>query len=161
MSYSNQPAAGTPAPAQAVEQEHQRRGGALRIFQVLAALAGLVLFVMGLVAIFRVDFGASLLDTSAAVAGFGFSAAMAIAAIVLGGAVLASSVADQDRGGTAVVGLLTLLVGIGALVAEGQIPEEVGVDRRSAALFIAVGAIVFVLALVPWWSRRRTTTVVR
>lgn len=144
-----------------VERDQRVVGGGLRILQFLAGAAGALLFAMGLIAVFRVDFGISLVETSAAVAGFGFSAAMAIAAIVLGGAVMASAFADQDRGGTAFVGLITLLVGIVGLIAEGQIPEEVGVDSRSAALFVGIGAVVFVLALMPWWSRRRVTTVVR
>lgn len=127
----------------------------LRIFQVLAAAAGAVLFVMGLMAAFRVDFGADLLDNTAGVGGFGFSAVAAIAAVVLGGAILAAALGSQDRGGAAFVGLLTLLVGIAALVAEGQIAEDVDVDRRSAALFMVIGVLVFVLSLIPWWSRRR------
>lgn len=127
----------------------------LRIFQVLAAIAGAVLFVMGLIAAFRVDFGADLLDNTAGVGGYGFSAAGAIAAILLGGAILATALGNQDRGITAFLGLLTLLVGIGALIIEGQAPDELDVDRRSAGLFMVIGAIVFLTSLVPWWTRRR------
>ena len=161
MSQYVQPTPQAAGEPPVVEQDHRVVGGGLRILQFLAGAAGAVLFVMGLIAVFRVDFGVSLVETTAAVAGFGFSAAMAIAAIVLGGAVMASAFADQDRGGTAFVGLVTLLVGIVGLIAEGQIPDEVGVDTRSAALFVGIGAVVFVLALMPWWSRRRVTTAVR
>ncbi len=134
---------------------------ALRVFQVVAAVAGGILFVMGIIAVFRVDFGTGLLDTSGSVGGFGFSPVMAVAAILLGGATMAVTLADQDRGATSFVGLLTLLVGIAALALEGQIPDDVGVDRRSALLFVVLGAIVFVASLIPWFSRRRQVTTYR
>jgi hypothetical protein len=137
----------------------ERRARGLRVFQLLAAAAGTVLFVMGIIAVFRVDFGAGFLDVSGSVGGFGFSPAMAIAAIVLGGATMVAALADQDRGSTAVIGLLTLLAGIAALVLEGEAPDAAGIDRRSALLFVVLGAVVFVLSLVPWWSARRSTYV--
>ena len=134
---------------------------ALRIFQVLTGAVGAILFVLGLIAVFRVDFGAGMFETSGAVADFGFSPALAIAAILLGGATMAAALAAQDRGTAAVVGLLTVAVGIAALILEGEIPETVGVDRRSALLFVVLGAAIFVLSLIPWWSGRRRTTTVR
>lgn len=147
-------------PTQVVESR-PTGSGALRVFQIASAIAGAALFVLGLLAVFKVDFGANLLDTTAVVAGYGFSAASAIAALLLGGAILVATLADQDRGGAAFVGLVTIAVGIGALIADGQTDPKVQVDHRSAALFIIVGAVVFACSLVPWWSRRRVTTVVR
>lgn len=150
-------------PVRTGYEVHEEVGSArpsLRIFQALTGIAGAVLFVAGLVAVFGVDFGGGLLDTSASVMGIGFSPVAAIAAIVLGGAILVAAVADQDRGGAGIAGLVTLLAGVAALVAERQV-DGATVDRGSAALFITVGAVVFVLSLVPWWSGRhvRTTTV--
>lgn len=158
--YVAAPVTAPPAePVAAQVVQHDRAGSpALRIFQVLTGAVGAVLFVGGLVAVFRVDFGAGFFETSGAVAGFGFSPALALAAIVLGGAIMAAALAAGDRGAAAIVGLLTLIVGIVALVAEAEIPEEVGVDRRSALLFVVLGAAAFVLSLVPWWSGRRRTT---
>ena len=151
-------APGTVPPGR-VDERTYRRGRGLRVFQVLAAAAGAVLFVMGLVAVFRVDFGAGFFDTSGAIAGFGFSPAMAVAAILLGGAVMVATLADQDRGTAAFLGLFTLFVGIAGLVLEGEMADRVGVDRRSALLFVVIGAVVFVLSLVPWFAgRRRVTT---
>lgn len=152
---------GRPAVAQQVVDRPSAASAGLRIFQIASALAGGVLFLLGLLAAFKVDFGADLLDTSGAVAGYGFSAAAAIAALLLGGAILVATLADQDRGGAAFVGLVTIAVGIGALIADGQSDAQVQVDRRSAGLFIVAGAVVFVCSLVPWWSRRRVTTIVR
>lgn len=152
---------GRPVVAEQVETRPTAASAGLRIFQIASAIAGAVLFVFGLMAIFKVDFGADLLDTSASVAGYGFSAVAAIAAILLGGAILVSTLADQDRGGSAFVGLITIALGIAALVVEGQPDTQVQVDNRSAGLFIIIGAVVFVCSLVPWWSRRRVTTVVR
>ena len=108
-----------------------------------------------------VNFDLDLLDTSAVVAGYGFSAAAAIAAILLGGGILASTLADQDRGSAAFVGLVTLAVGIAGLIIEGKVDTGIQVDRDAAGLFIIVGAVVFACSLVPWWSRRRVTTLVR
>lgn len=152
---------GRPIVAEQVETRPTAASAGLRVFQIASAIAGAVLFVFGLMAIFKVDFGTDLLDTSASVAGYGFSAVAAIAAILLGGAILVSTLADQDRGGAAFVGLITIALGIAALVVEGQPDTEVQVDNRSAGLFIIIGAVVFVCSLVPWWSRRRVTTVVR
>lgn len=144
-----------------VQQQDEPTGQGLRIFQILTAVTGAVLFVAGLVAVFRVDFGVGFFDTTGDVAGFGFSPALAIAAVLLGGFTMAAALADQDRGSTAFIGLLTLLVGIGAMVAGEQIPEDVDIDRRAAGLFVALGAVIFVLSLIPWWGRRRRSTVVR
>jgi hypothetical protein len=153
---------GRPIVAEQVETRPTTASAGLRVFQIASAIAGGILFVFGLLAIFKVDFGADLLDTSATVAGYGFSAVAAIAAILLGGAILVSTLADQDRGGAAFVGLITIALGIAALVIEGQPDADLQVDNRSAGLFIIIGAVVFVCSLVPWWSRRRvTTTVVR
>jgi hypothetical protein len=146
-----------PAAAR-VDTRDTHTGNALRVFQFLAAAGGAVLFVMGLIAVFRVDFGAGFLDTSGSVAGFGFSPAAAVAAIVLGGGIMAAALAAQDRATTAVLGLLTVLVGIGAMVASGEV-EGVQVDRDAALMFVVLGAAVFVLGLLPWVAgRRRVTT---
>lgn len=143
----------------AVDERPTAASAGLRIFQIVSAIAGSVLFVMGLIAIFKVDFDVSLLDTTADVAGFGFSAAAALAALLLGGIILVATLADQDRGSAAVAGLLTLTVGIAALIIDGQSDAEIQVDNRTAGLFIVIGALVFVMSLVPWWSRRRAVVV--
>jgi hypothetical protein len=158
MTYQQQPGQYQQPPAAQVETRETHTGQGLRIFQILAAVGGGILFVMGLVAVFRVDFGAGFFDTSGSVAGFGFSPAAAVAGILLGGGILAASLADQDRATTAVLGILTVLVGIGAMVASSEV-EGVAVDRDSALLFVVLGAVVFVLGLLPWVSgRRRVTT---
>jgi hypothetical protein len=134
----------------------------LRVFQILTAAAGAVLFVFGVLGAFRVDFGDNFLRTSGEVAGIGFSAAGALAALLLGAGIMAASLADQDRGTSAFLGILTLLVGIGGLIAEDQAPRDFTVDHQATTLFIVVGAAAFVLSLIPWWThRRQVTTVVR
>ena len=155
------PSAAYVDPDAQVVQETTAGSPALRIFQVLTGAVGAVLFVLGLIAVFRVDFGAGMFETSGAVADFGFSPTLAIAAILLGGATMVAAFAAQDRGTAAFVGLLTVAVGVAALILEGEIPETVGVDRRSALLFVVLGAAIFVLSLIPWWSGRRRTTQVR
>lgn len=158
MTYQQQPTGQWQQPAAQVDTRETHTGQGLRIFQFLAAAGGGILFVMGLIAVFRVDFGAGFLDTSGEVAGFGFSPAAAVAAILLGGGIMAASLADQDRGTTAVLGLLTVLVGIGAMIVSSEV-EGVSVDRDSALMFVVLGAVVFVLGLLPWVSgRRRVTT---
>jgi predicted anti-sigma-YlaC factor YlaD len=133
----------------------------LRVFQFLAAAAGVVLFLFGLVAVFRVDFGAHFLTTSAEVLNVAFSPAAAIAAIVLGAIIMVTTLADQDRSSAAVAGMVTLLVGIAALVLAEQKSASYSVAKSTAVLFVVIGAVVFVLSLVPWWSSRRRTTVTR
>jgi uncharacterized membrane protein len=148
----------TAHPRRTTVTERDHGGAGLRVFQLLTAAAGAVLFVFGLLAIFRADFDAGMVEASAAVAGFAFSPLTAVAAILLGGAVMVAALADQDRGAAGFLGLLTLVAGVVALVVEGEIDESIGVDRRSALLFVGIGAIVFVLSLVPWWTARRRVT---
>lgn len=144
-----------------VQYEETRGGQALRLFQFLVAATGAILFVIGLLAVFEVDFsGEVFFDTSGEVGGFGFSAALAVAAIVLGAGILVASLASQDRTGAAMVALVTIIVGIAALVIDDQPDVEASVDRGSAAVFIVLGAIAFVLSLIPWWSGRQRRTVV-
>lgn len=135
------------------EEPHVANQG-LRVFQIIAAAAGAVLFAFGLVAALRLDFGAPFFETSGTVFGTGFSAAAAIIAILLGGAVLATAIGDQDRGSTAFIGLVVLLVGIAGFAIEDQAVEDVQVDRDAAVLFLLVGAVAFVASLVPWWTAR-------
>lgn len=149
-------------PGVVVERDARPTASAAwRVFQLLAAAAGGFLFGVGLVGIFRVDFDAGFLEATAQVLGFALSPMTAVAAVLLGGAVLVSALADQDRGATAFIGLLTLIAGVVGMAVEGEIDQSVGVDRRAALLFVAVGAIVFLLSLVPWWSNRRRTVTLR
>ncbi|MEZ5138788.1 MAG: hypothetical protein R2702_19365 [Acidimicrobiales bacterium] len=144
----------------AVREDRPASSG-LRVFQILAALGGAALFALGLFAVFQVDFGDGWLRTTGDVAGFGFSSVAAVAALVLGGLILVSALADQDRGATSIAGLLTLVAGIIGFIVQDNAETDIEVDGRAATLFVAIGAAVFVLALVPWWSRRRTTVVDR
>lgn len=144
-----------------VQQEVRTGGDSLRIFQAIAALIGLAFFVAGLVAVFDVDFGGGWLRTTGEVAGLGFSPVGAIAAIVLGAALLGATLADQDRGSAAIVAFLIMAVGIAGLILNDQPDTEASVDTDSATAFIVLGAIAFVCSLVPWWSGRRYRTRVR
>lgn len=145
-----------------VEVQDGPGGNSLRIFQFLTAAIGAIMFVIGLVAVFQVSFsGSALLDTTGAVAGFGFSAASAIAALVLGAGLLIAALADQSRSTASVVAFLSIAVGIAGLIINDQAAAEISVDRDSAALFIVLGALGFVFSLIPWWSGRQRRTVVR
>ena len=146
--------------AAAVREDRPAASG-LRIFQVLAALCGAALFALGLAAVFQVDFGDQWARTTAEVAGFGFSAVAAVAALLLGGVVLVATLTDQDRASASFAGLLTLVAGIAGLIVQDNATSDWQVDRSTAGLFVFLGAAVFVLALVPWWTRRRTTYVDR
>lgn len=142
------PAAAPPPPAAPA----RRRG--LRVFQLIAAASGAVLFVTGLVAAFRVDYDAGFLDTSGVVMDLGFSPLAALLAIALGAGTLVASLADEDRGGTAGLGVLTIVAGIVLLILDDTGTGTT--DCGSALLFIVVGTIAFVAALIPWWGARRT-----
>ena len=159
MTYQDAPPQRADHP-RAVGAVDEVGGQGLRIFQALTAAAGGVLFVAGLVAAFGADYG-EIGRTTTEVAGIGFSGAAALVAILLGGAILAAALADQDRGSAAVLGIVTLVIGIGGFVVEAQAMDDVEVARRLAGLFVAVGAATFALSLVPWWTaRRRVSTVV-
>lgn len=151
MTYQDTHPPRTERPVAVVDET---AGHGLRIFQVLTALAGGILFGAGLIAAFGADYG-EVARTTTEVAGIGFSGAAALVAILLGGAILVAALADQDRGSAAFLGIVTLVVGIIGFVIEGQGVEDVEVARRLAGLFVLVGAAAFVLSLVPWWTARR------
>lgn len=158
MDVHNTPSAPPGPVADVVVQD---RHPSLRIFQVLTGVACGALFIIGLFAVVRVDFGAGWLRVSGEVLGLGFSPVAAIAALILGGIGLIAAFADQDRGGTGLVGLITLGAGIAVMVMADEGVDGATVDRDSGILFLVIGVIVFALSLVPWWGgRRRTTTVV-
>lgn len=142
----------TTVPARRVERTTRPDG--LRVFQIVVALVGVAVFAIGLIGVFAVDFGAGFLKISGEVGDFGMSPAIAIGAVVLGAGLLVATIADQDRGSAAFVAFLVLAAGIAGLIFDDNPDSDVQVDRATAALFVVLGAIAFVAALVPWWSRR-------
>lgn len=141
-----------------VVRDERTTGNALRIFQLVTAGVGAVLFIFGLIAVFQVDFGAGWFKLSGEVADFGFSPAVAIGAIVLGAALLGVTLSDQDRAGAALVSFLVLAAGIAGMIFDDEPTADVQVDTSTATLFIVLGAIGFACSLVPWWSGRRYRT---
>ena len=132
----------------------------LRIFQFATAAVGAILFIIGLVAVFGVDFDEWQRNSGSAV-GFDFSPAVAIIAIVLGALLLAAALAGQDRTGAAVIAFLILAAGIAGLILSGMDDVDFEIARKTSTLFIVLGAIGFICSLIPWWSGRRYTEVNR
>lgn len=130
----------------------------LRLCRALAAVASVLLLAAGLLGAARVDFSQGFLRTSGGVAGFGFTPVVAVVAILLGGMAAVTTLADQDRTGSLVVGVLTLLVGA-ALIAFDGWADGVDLDEATGVLFLIVGAMVTCLALVPRRSRGRRRAV--
>lgn len=133
------------------------------ILPAVAAVIGGAMFLVGLVAVFRVDFGGDLLATTGTVVGFGFSPVLAIATVLLGGAALVAAISDRDSGSTAFVGLLTIVVAIVGLMLNGRMIADtlVSVDRQALLALALAGAGLFLVGLMPWWTVRRQRTVAR
>lgn len=132
------------------------------IFPMIAGALGVAVFLVGLVAVFRVSFEGNLFATTGEVMGYGFSAVLAVATLLLGGGTLIAAIADRDQGATAFMGILTMVLAIVAMIANGRVVEQtaISVDREAALALAVAGAAIFIVGLVPWVSVRRRQTVV-
>lgn len=146
------------AQERVVVQDVETTGNALRIFQLVTAAVGAALFVLGLLAVFQVDFGVGWLKLSGEVADLAFSPAVAIGCIVLGAALLGATLSDQDRSGAALVSFLVLAAGIAGMVIDDDPTADIQVDPSTATVLIVLGAIGFVCSMIPWWSGRSVRT---
>jgi hypothetical protein len=127
--------------------------------RTVAALAGGVATVIGVVALIRIDWNNGLDSLPTDVAGMAFTPAVAIATVVIGLIALAAG-ASADRTSKLVVGAVLACLGLGILIA-GDSRDSLDVESGHGWLALIVGAVLIVAGLMlrnVWETRRSVRT---
>jgi hypothetical protein len=120
----------------------------VRAASVAGGVAGVLLLVIGLVALARTGIPAeALTETTAAVGPFTRTPLMAIIEIVLGLIVLVGAV-TAERGSLLGVGLVAIVFGLVWLIEPGAFGALLGVGRESAVLYLLVGIVLVVAGVL-------------
>jgi hypothetical protein len=127
---------------------------------IVAAVAGLVILVVGLIAIVRGGFDGPMSDPVVSVVGFTHTTTLGLIEIAIGFCLLVSG-ATRSRSGELLFGTI---LGIGAFV--GAVQEEsfrhsLALESGMAWLAVLIAAIVVISALMLPRYLRRSTTVAR
>lgn len=110
------------------------------ILSVVAGAVGVVLLVIGLVALARTGVPAeALTEVTASVGPFTRTPLMAIIEIAVGLVLLVGSI-TAEKGSLMGVGLVAIVFGIVWLIEPGAFGEILGIGRESAVLYLLVGA---------------------
>lgn len=151
-----QPAA-TPV---AVEGQRVRTDAVARFAPdaVLAAMAGLVLLLLGLIAVTRAGLDEPLADPVVSVAGFSHTAVLGFIEVGFGLALLLSG-ATRSRAGALFFGALLGIASFVAAVQTSSFEARLAIESSFAWLGVIAGAVVALAALVLPRMARRTTTV--
>jgi len=123
--------------------------------RTVAALAGGVATVIGIVALIRIDWNDGFDSFPVDVAGMAFTPAVAIATVILGVIALGAGAA-ADRSSKLVVGALLTCLGLGILIA-GDSRSSLDVEAGHGWLALIVGVILIAAGLMlrnVWESRR-------
>jgi hypothetical protein len=123
--------------------------------RTVAALAGGVATVIGVVALIRIDWNDGLSSFPTDVAGMAFTPVVAIVTVLLGLVALAAGAA-ADRTSKLVVGALLACLGLGILIA-GDSRSSIDVEAGHGWLALIVGAVLIAAGLMlrnVWESRR-------
>jgi len=129
--------------------------GANAVLRGIAAAAGGVATVIGIVALIRIDWTDGLSSAPADVAGMAFTPAVAIATTVIGLIALAAGAA-ADKASKLAIGALLVCVGVAILVA-GDSRADFDLETAHGWFAVIVGAVVLLAGLLMrnrWVSRR-------
>jgi len=145
-----------PSSAVVEEQRSVRSSeGANAVLRSIAALAGGVTTVVGIVALIRIEWTDGLSSAPADVAGIAFTPAVAIATLVIGLIALAAG-ASSDRSSKLAIGAILVCVGVGVLVA-GTSRADFDLESAHGWFALVVGAVLLLAGLLmrnTWVSRR-------
>jgi uncharacterized membrane protein HdeD (DUF308 family) len=109
------------------------------IVSIVGGIIGVLLVVVGLVALARTGFAFDALTTATATVGpFERTPLMAIIEVILGLSVIGASFA-ADRGGLIGVGVLALIFGLVVVIEPGAFVEALGASSTSGILYILIG----------------------
>jgi uncharacterized membrane protein HdeD (DUF308 family) len=111
----------------------------LDVVSIVGGIIGVLLVVVGLVALARTGFAFDALTTATATVGpFERTPLMAIIEVILGLSVIGASFA-ADRGGLIGVGVLALIFGLVVVIEPGAFVEALGASSTSGILYILIG----------------------
>jgi uncharacterized membrane protein HdeD (DUF308 family) len=133
------------------------------IVSIIGGIIGVLLVVVGLVALARTGFAFDALTTATAAVGpFERTPLMAIIEVGLGLSVIAASF-SADRGGLIGVGVLALIFGLVVVIEPGAFAAALGAGTVSGVLYvlIGIGLLLAGFLLRPPASYVRERTVVR
>jgi uncharacterized membrane protein HdeD (DUF308 family) len=111
----------------------------LDLVTIVGGAVGVLLVVIGLVALARTGFALDALTTATASVGpFDRTPLMAIVEVVLGVAVIGASL-SADRGGLLAVGILTLVFGLVVVIEPGAFVAALGAGSTTGILYVLIG----------------------
>jgi hypothetical protein len=126
------------------------------VLRALAALAGGVATVVGIVALIRIDWTDGLSSAPSDVAGMAFTPGVAIATAVIGLIALAAG-ASADRASKLAIGAILVCVGAAVLLA-GDNRADFDLETAHGWFALIVGAVLLLAGLLmrhEWTSRRQ------
>jgi asparagine N-glycosylation enzyme membrane subunit Stt3 len=124
---------------------------------VIAALVGLVVLVVGLIAIVRGGFDGPMATPVVEVLGFTHTTQLGLIEIVLGGALLISG-ATRSRSGAVLFGSILGIAGFVGAVQTESFKKSLALESSMAWLAVAAGVVVVLSAvLMPRFARQSTT----
>ena len=127
---------------------------------IIAAIAGLVILVVGLIAIVRSGFDGPMSDPVVQVVGFTHTTTLGLIEIVIGAALLISG-ATSSRSGAVFFGTLLGIGGFVGAVQTESFDTSLALESSMAWLAVVVAVVVVLSALLMPRYARHTTTVER
>jgi uncharacterized membrane protein HdeD (DUF308 family) len=135
----------------------------LDLVTIVGSAIGILLVVLGLVALARTGFAFDAMTTTTSSVGpFERTPLMAVIEVAIGLSVIAASL-SADRGGLIGVGVLALIFGLVVVIEPGAFVEALGASATSGLLYvlIGIGLLLAGFLLRPPGVYRRERTVVR
>jgi hypothetical protein len=124
---------------------------------VIAGVVGLVILVVGLIAIVRGGFDGSMKDPVVEVLGFTHTTTLGLIEIVIGGALLLSG-ATRSRSGEVFFGAVLGIAGFVGAVQTESFDKSLALESSMAWLAVVAGVVVVLAALLlPRYARNSTT----
>ena len=109
--------------------------------RVVGAIVGVILTVVGILAIVKAGLDTTLNQPIVRVAGLDMSAAVGIGFLVVGLILLLASATSDGAGAVGFFGVLLILFGVFAVAITGDLRLDVGVGRNTGWFSIILGAI--------------------
>jgi hypothetical protein len=153
--------AGAAAPAAVHERtSFTTHDGWNTAVRVIAMAAAAVATVIGVIALFRIDWNNGLDSPAVDVAGMIMTPKVAIVTVVAGIIALAAA-ASPERGSKLVVGAVLAIAGVAILLIGDADRLDLQVERRHGWLALIVGAVLVLAGMLmrnSWSARRRVAT---
>jgi uncharacterized membrane protein HdeD (DUF308 family) len=121
--------------------------------QILGMLAGIVLSIIGIVAIAKGGFDGSLNTPVVQVLGIGHSTIVGLAELGAGLLMILGSASRSTVGVTGFVGVLLIVAGIIAAASGAKLKQDVGFETDTGWLLLGFGVVGLVAALLPSFAR--------